>query len=343
METIGGGTVKYKRITAVPCPDTPTALGACVRDGVLEVWSRGRLTETIAVAAGDLLLVADHATVEPGTALLQSEPWQRVLRAELPADVEATAAWGAPVLTGAPDEALRFAPGARTIRLELRDREGRVLVTHELDRAATPMVATGATVRRGDRLASIPGCGRIDRIGGIAELVAFLEARTLERGRAVIAPCDGTITALDPTMATLRARDGRILQLRLRRGHHVAVRVGDDVLAGDMILFGERSHHALLHAWGEARLAAHMIGELEIEAARRGLAVPRVYWALAVRAMLDWRRVRDPGDTALRSGEVVSRDALARAQREAQARGGRPAVATPVLRGLGRAHRRASR
>lgn len=97
---------------------------------------------------------------------------------------------------------------------------------------------------------------------------------------------------------------------------------------------GERSHHALLHAWGEARLADHMVGELELEAARRGLAVPRVYWALAVRAMLGWRRIRDRGDTALRTGKIVSRDELEHAQRGVRAHGGRIATAVTVLRGL---------
>jgi DNA-directed RNA polymerase subunit beta' len=337
MQTIGGGTVKYVGIASVPCPDAPNALGECVRDGVLEVWSHGRVTETFALAAGDQLLVADSATVDAGTVLAPPAPWERALRADLPADVEAIVAWSEEALDApadAHDTRARFASGSHPVRLVLRDRAGQALATHDLDRATIPAVASGATVRCGDRLAWIPTTCRIDSIGGLGELIAFLEARPIGSSRAVIAPCDGTIEALDKATATLRARDGRILRLRLPCGRHVSVRVGDQLRAGGLVIHGERSHHALLHAWGEARLADHIVGELELEAARRGLAVPRVYWALAVRAMLGSRRIRDRGDTALRTGKIVSRDELEHAQRGVRAHGGRIATAVTVLRGL---------
>ncbi len=77
-----------------------------------------------------------------------------------------------------------------------------------------------------------------------------------------------------------------------------------------------------------------MLEELELETARRGLAVPRGYWALVVRAMLAWRRVLRPGGTGLRRHQVLSLRAFAEAQRETAARGGAVATAVPILRGV---------
>lgn len=335
--TLAGGTVKYVGITWIACPDAPEAVGECMRAGTLEVWSHGRITETFGLRAGDRLLVADGIAVGAGTALAEPADWQRTLRADLPPDAEAIVAWSEPphrVCHDGVQDRPRFAPGWSPVRLVLHGGDGHVLAAHDLDRSVSPIAATGAVVRRGDPLASIPAAFRDNRIGGIARLIAFLNARP-GRHRAVVAPCNGTIEALEPGAATLRARDGRVLRLRLPRPRHLAVEVGDEVFAGEPILHGERSHHALLHAWGEARLAEHMIAELEIETTRRGLAIPRVYWALVVRAMLRWRLVQDPGDTALRTGDVVSRAELDRAQADARTRGQRTATAVPVLRSIG--------
>jgi hypothetical protein len=80
---------------------------------------------------------------------------------------------------------------------------------------------------------------------------------------------------------------------------HLIRKEGDEVQAGDALEAGARSHHRLPRVWGPERLGLHMLEELEIETARHALTVPRVYWALVVRAMLDWRRVLVPGDTGL--------------------------------------------
>ena len=340
MKTSVGGTVIYRGVTLLPCPEAAEVAGECARNGVLEIWSRGRRCETSELVRGDRILVANGACVEAGAVLAERHPWLRTLRAELPVGVEAIAEWSEPPRASVIDEITgldvgpRFAPGRSEVRLVLRNQVGQVIRTHVLKRNTIPEVTTEATVRRGDRLASIVARNDDGPSGGIAELIAFLEARQSRDVRAVVAPCDGTVVALDARVATLRARDGRLLTLRLPGCRPRLVDVGDELCAGDAITSGERSHHALLHAWGEARLAAHMTDELEVEAARRGISVPRTYWALAVRAMLSWRRIVDPGDTGLRLNAIVSRAELARAQRRVLARQGRAATAVTALRGL---------
>lgn len=176
-------------------------------------------------------------------------------------------------------------------------------------------------------------------LDGIDAMRRFLDAKTPHPGVALSAPCAATVEAVEADALRLRAADGAVV--RVRRGRErVSVRVGDVVHAGEPLTYGDRSHHRLLRVWGEDRLAEHMIHELEVECALRGVDVPRAYWALVVRAMLAWRRVVRPGDTGLRRNHVLSRDDFERAQRETLARGGAPAAAVTVLRGVGAIARR---
>lgn len=179
-------------------------------------------------------------------------------------------------------------------------------------------------------------CASREPINDLHALRARLDGR-LAPGLpiACTAPCDGVVEAIDDRTITIRAGDGRVVRLRLpRRRFHVRVAAGDTVRAGDPLTDGWRSHHRLLRAWGEMRLAEHMLNELDTETHLRGLDVPRAHWSLMVRAMLAWRRVTRAGDTGLRRNAVLARDAFERVQQETVARGGAPAVAVTVLRGF---------
>jgi hypothetical protein len=96
-------------------------------------------------------------------------------------------------------------------------------------------------------------------------------------------------------MVVLRSEAGRVLGLRRPSRAHVLVAVGDKVQAGDRLTDGERNHHALLHAWGADRFSEHLLDELELLCGR---SVPRVYWALVVRAMLAEPQLRGIGALA---------------------------------------------
>lgn len=335
METIGGGIVRFVGVELLPCPEDPRFVGQCVRGGVVEVWLRGRADERFAVDAGDVLLVADGDEVAPET-LLVSRPYERAIRANLPAGGEAIARWSEALRKGVDEVTglsnLAFAPGASPMRVELRDViDDRCLAVHEVARdRARPAVADGAVVRRGDRLAVVMMRSTVTRMcRAFPALRALLDVRPIHGdGTAPVAPCDGAIEAIDAEAVIVRATSGALHRVRRPRGRHVVVRAGEAVSAGDALTGGERNHHALLHVWGEARLRDHLLDELR---QLLGPAVPRVYLALIVRAMLSGQRIDEPGDTGLARGAVVSREHVEQLQRA----GGRPATATTVLRGLG--------
>ena len=216
-------------------------------------------------------------------------------------------AWTMPAASTAGIVHAWFVPSIEPLRLELHSAtDGSVLAVHDLDPfTSTPIVRSQTVVRRGDRLAVVGRQQTFTPLPSLVALRALLDVCSTTDWPATVAPCRATVEAIEPDAITLRAPDGRSLRLRCPRRHHVAVRIGDIVRAGEPLVDGERNHHALLHAWGEDRLADHLLDEL---GNLLGHAVPPVYWALVVRAMLDQRATRE--------------------------RNGRLAVTAPALRGL---------
>jgi len=341
MQTIGGGRVRYVDLTWVECSEDADVLGECLDGGTLEVLWDDEVMETLRVRPGDALWVEDGATVSPDQWLLRRRDWERRIRAVIPAGVEATARWSEHPAEECVDECtglsrLRFAHTDKPLTLTLRDAQGVPLAEVPIPREATPAVAEGARVGRGQILAQVPRGRREGTVQGLAGLRALLAARTpREHAVAAIAPCDGRIASVTRTQIVVCAYDGHPWRMRCRRSSHALVLVGDRVRAGDALVEGWRSHHRLLRAWGETRLADHMVEELEAESMQRGMRVPRVYWSLVVRAMLDWRRIQNPGDTGLRRNQVLARGVFEQVQRRTVAQGGAPATAVTVLRGGG--------
>ena len=314
----------------------------CLGDGRLEVHRGPYLLEAFRVRRGSVLAAQDGATVDPGDLLFERHLAEiGALRASLPADVVATACWSeeptdarVDSLTGLSRPA--FTPGADDVTLALVDADGRPLVTHALHRTSAPRVASGDLVRRGDLLAFVLAEGEPwGGFPGADWLRGHLDARAPRpHDRALVAPCDARFEATERERLLLRTSGGHAVSLRLCRWKHVIVCNGDVVRAGDALTAGARCHHRLLRLWGEARLGAHLADEVEREASHQGVALDGAWVALAVRAMLAWRRVVRPGSTGLRRNAVVARDAFERVQRETAARGGEPARAVPVLRGF---------
>jgi len=292
MHTIGGGTVTYVGVQLLPCPDEPTHVGQVIGPARLDLTWQDRVVESFALRGGDELLVADGAEVAPGTALIVRNDWQRALRAAIPEGVEAVVRWSEP-LVEAVDEVTGMSragfAGDHPITVELLV-DGAPIATATLQHGS-PIALPGAVVRRGDRLAWLWRARKMrDFDTGIETVQAFLDARRL-RGEptALVAPRDATVIDIGPRWIVLRTPDGRLLRLRRPPRTHMLVAIGDTVVAGDPLTGGERNHHALLHAWGEHRLAEHVMDELSLIF---GNKVPRVYWSLALRAMLHGGKLR---------------------------------------------------
>lgn len=337
MKTTGGGIVRFVDLTSIPFPGGMGTSESTSR-GTIEIHAGGIVTESFEVHVGDNLFVSDGADVAPGRLLGSRGDWLWRARADLGLGKTATIRWKESLVDGPFDEVTglqRFVlpEGEGPARLDLIDNSGTLVASYDVPREAWPRVVDGQRVAHGELLAVVPFPSR-DGLHGITSLRAFLNGR-IEWDVAAVAPCDGIVEAVEASFVMIRGRDDRLHRVRRRRRPLLLVFVGSRVRAGDALDGGTRSHHQLLRIWGEDRLAVHVLDELEHATSERGLAIPRTYWALVVRAMLTWRRILRPGDTGLRRHQVLSRSAFERVQRETAERGGTVAIAAPALRGLG--------
>ncbi|NUP08197.1 MAG: hypothetical protein HOW73_19280 [Polyangiaceae bacterium] len=337
MQSIGPGTVHYVGLE----PATPGTSGAlCLTDGVLEIRWHGAVTERYKVRAGDMLLVEDGASVLAETRLTAAEPrLRRKLFARIPADETAIVHFNEPTVSVLDEitglETHGFASGDDDVTLELRNDDGVLLQSGRLVRRALLRVAEGDRIEQGRLIAEIPFDSYDRMYGGAEEFADFFKAAPIGRGpHAALAPFAGTVVAIEPKWIVVQDRSERAVRVRIPNCAYVRARAGDDVRPGDVLAGHERSHERLLRVWGEERLAAHLMQELEIELARRRIRVARPFLAMAISAMLGWRRVVEPGDTGVRRHRVISRAAFEKLQEETAGRGGRLATAKPMIRGI---------
>ncbi len=350
----GGSPSGWSRRTApmggvVSVPRGLFAKGRAVRAGTIRLAGADGATAAVLVREGDLSCVADGDRVERGAGLVQmARAWGRVRVAAIPEGVKAVLTLGPEVPPeavvriagkhGAPD-AWVLCGGERRerIRLVLRAVEpddGRAW-TIPLDPGQWLQTPLGSLVERGDTIAM---SGWVHaRFGDVDSTLREVRDH-LDLARADVSthsPCDGEVVRLDPGWVVVRSFAGREYWLRGRRPA-IAVRLGSVVVRGEPITYGATSLRRLLRVVGEEAVAALIAEAFEHHAAWGKVPFARVHAELLARAMLSWRRVRRPGDTGLKRNAVVSRAECERAQREAVARGGRPAEVVPVVQGIGR-------
>ena len=342
MKTIGGGTVVYAGIELAPdSASEGGVVGECARGGSIDIVVNGAVCESFRVPAGNELLVADGEVVESGRRLVR-HTWGRTIRAPLTSGHQARVTFCDPRdiavrvddVTGLERRVVEPFDGGDSAKVVLRDDTGRALGQVDLVRGATLVVSEGAMVTAGTILARVfLERMRDEWADGQKALRRVLHGRTPSGCVSASSPCDGIVVAATGRVIEVRRGDGEVLRVRVR-WNTSAVRVGDRVRAGDSFEGADRSHHRLLRAWGAQRLAEHVLDELDLTAYYRRTNTPPAYWSLAVRAMLRWRRVIDPGDTGLARNQVVSLETLASAQQAVTAHQGAPARTVPVLRGF---------
>jgi DNA-directed RNA polymerase subunit beta' len=219
----------------------------------------------------------------------------------------------------------------------------RVMERFEVPRGARVLVRDGDEVPPDTWLVDVPwwfdGGETACLDGGLETVRALLDARIPAGHRpAAVAPCDGVVAGVEARAVVIRDDAGRDRRVPIRRD--ARVREGERVRTGERLTEGWRSHHGLLRAWGEARLRAHLLDELEVFGAHCAEAPPRAWWAVLLRAMTSWRRVTRPGDSALRRNALLSQEDFARAVEACRARSATAPEAVPVLRGLSSLARR---
>ncbi len=214
---------------------------------------------------------------------------------------------------------------------------------------ANIVVQDGDEISAGEVLAKIPRetTKTQDITGGLPRVAELFEARK-PKDHAIIAEIDGEvsfgkdtkgkrkvlITPFDPDGALLTDQAREYL---IPKGKHIQVQPGDRVRAGEPLMDGPANPHDILRVKGEKELAAYLVNEIQQVYRLQGVAINDKHIEVIVRQMLRRVRIKDVGDTNFLIDEQVEKYIFERENQRVIERGGKPAVAEPLLLGITKA------
>jgi len=121
------------------------------------------------------------------------------------------------------------------------------------------------------------------------------------------------------------------------KGRHLTVKEGDFVRAGEPLMDGPNNPHDILRVKGEKTLAAWLVNEIQQVYRLQGVTINDKHIETIVRCMLRRVRIKEVGDSTFLVDEHVDKREFERENEKVIARGGKPAVAEPLLLGITKA------
>ncbi|EYF03300.1 DNA-directed RNA polymerase subunit beta' [Chondromyces apiculatus] len=207
----------------------------------------------------------------------------------------------------------------------------------------------GDLIEAGEVIAKIPrDTTKVQDItGGLPRVAELFEARK-PKDHAIISEIDGevnfgkdtkgkrkvVITPMGPDSAMLIDQAREYL---IPKGKHIQVQPGDRVRAGDPLMDGPPNPHDILRVKGEKELAAWLVNEIQQVYRLQGVNINDKHIEVIVRQMLRRVRVREVGDTNFLVDEQVEKHMFEQENERVLERGGKPAIAEPLLLGITKA------
>ena len=347
------GKIKFLNVAAVVNKDGEKV--AISRTGKLVIHDeRQREKERYSVAYGSHLLVVDGQEVEPGTPLVEWDPFTSAILTAIAGKVQFhDLVEGENVreeidkLTGHAHKIViePLGSGKRIPTLEVvgkgrgANKETR---RYQLPIGSHLSVAEKDELAAGDVLAKIPRemSKTKDITGGLPRVVELFEARK-PKDPAVVSEIDGTIRITEPVRGQRRiVVDGEGDEHReysIPRYAHVSVQEGEFVQAGDPLTEGAVNPHDILSILGEKEMQRHLVDKIQEVYRSQGVTINDKHIEVIVRQMMRFVKVVDPGDTDFLLDQQIPRYLFRRENERVIEAGGEPATATSLLLGITKA------
>src|SRR4051812_24772493 len=348
-----GLQVVETRAAAGAAPDAKGEMVVMNRTGSIVIQdAKGRDRERYPIVYGARLKVRDGQQVEPGTILVEWDPYTFSILTEdagtvkykdlisdvtFHEEVDEVTGLSRKIVVDSPDE-------KKQPTMEIRDKSGKVTRKYHMPSHAHLMIEDGDTVFAGQVLAKIPRetTKTKDITGGLPRVVELFEARK-PRETAVISEIDGVVRhggivkGLRKIIIVPEEGGGEPREYSLPRGVHVNVQEGDRVRAGEPLMDGPSNPHDILSVLGEKALHAYLVNEIQEVYRLQGVNINDKHIEVIVRQMMRWVKIEDVGDTEFLIDEQVDRFRFMEENERVIAAGGRPATGRPLLLGITKA------
>jgi DNA-directed RNA polymerase subunit beta' len=323
------------------------------RTGALLIQdAKGREKERYSIAYGASLKVTDGQVVEPGTLLVEWDPYTLPILTEvggqmhfkdvhegetMKEEVDEVTGFAHPVILESPDE-------KKQPKAIIRDaKTGKALKEYLLPARAHLMVQDKDTVGPGTILAKIPRetTKTKDITGGLPRVVELFEARR-PKEPAVITEIDGVVHYGEVAKGKRKImvqdeETGEHRDYEVPRGVHINIQEGERVRAGDPLIDGPRDPHDILRVKGKEDLQQYLVNEIQEVYRLQGVNINDKHIEVIVRQMLRWVKVEEVGDTEFIIDEQVDKFRFQGENERALTESGQPATGRPLLLGITKA------
>ncbi len=324
------------------------------------VSDSGREREKFPVIYGAHLDINDGDKVEIGDLLSNWDPFTTPILSE----VSGTVKFGDLALGKTLQEKVDPVTGksSRTViesktaeerpRISIKDKEGKTAslpkktgqARYILPVNAILLVEEGDTIEAGDVLAKLPRATTKtkDITGGLPRVAELFEVRK-PKEISVLSEIDGYVSIAKGTKKgkqkiTVEPVDvGEKKEYLIPRGKHINVYEGDYVRAGEPLIGGSAIPQDILNIKGEVALARYLVDEVQEVYRLQGVRINDKHIEVIVRQMMRRVKVREIGDTDFIVEEQVDKNIFETANRAIIEKGGRPAVAEPLILGITKA------
>jgi DNA-directed RNA polymerase subunit beta' len=209
---------------------------------------------------------------------------------------------------------------------------------------AIVLVEEGDPVKAGDIIAKLPRATTKtkDITGGLPRVAELFEVRK-PKEVAVLSEIDGYVSISKATKkgkqrVTITPVDvGEKKEYLIPRGKHINVYEGDYIRAGEPLIGGAANPQDILKIKGEVALAKYLVDEVQEVYRLQGVRINDKHIEVIVRQMMRRVKVVDVGDTDFILEEQVDKINFEEANEAIIAKGGKPAIAEPLILGITKA------
>jgi DNA-directed RNA polymerase subunit beta' len=343
------GTVQYTDLRTVKSLDNHHIV--LNKNGYISIHADdGRELERYSVVIGSVISVADGGKVKKGETFVQWDPYNVSILTEKAGKIEFRDIIEGVTMKREMDEATKQ---VGTVIIEHKedlhpqivviDDNKEVIASYSIPAGAHIEVKPEVKVQAGQRLAKTPRkvAKTKDITGGLPRVAELFEARR-PKDAAEIAKIDGVVEIAGNVRGKkkLIIRDAVTLaeeEHLIPLSKHLIVYKGDVVKKGQQLTEGPVVPHEVLEVCGPQDLQEYLVNEVQEVYRLQGVEINDKHIEIIVRQMLRKVKINEPGDTSFLWGEQIDRLAFEEENRQVEAKGGKPAEATPVLLGITKA------
>ncbi|MFH0738604.1 MAG: DNA-directed RNA polymerase subunit beta' [Candidatus Omnitrophota bacterium] len=222
------------------------------------------------------------------------------------------------------------------------DEKKEVLGIYPIPLESHILVKDGQKIGAGDLLAKIPRMvvKTRDITGGLPRVAELFEARR-PKDPAVISEIDGFVefgeTKKGQRMIIVRSTTGMFKEYVIPHGKHPNVYKGDKVIAGQQLTDGPVVLQDILRVCGDKVLQEYLVNEVQEVYRLQGVRINDKHIETIIRQMLKKVRIEESGDTDFLATQQVDKWNFQKENTRIIKKGGKPAVATPLLLGITKA------